>query len=266
MTPVPILLINLDRAADRLTHMQARLGDCGAAFERVPAVDARALGEEEFARHVPGPGHWGLLTPGEVACFLSHRLAWQLLVERNLPYALVLEDDVLIGQAGAGLLASDSWVPADADIVKLETDFKPVRRATRAVSREAGYDVVRLYSSHYCTAAYLVTQAAARRLLTATERFRDAVDEMIFAVRSPLSRSLTIYQMDPAPFVQEHKHADPRSLFDASGFIHGRESKERPRRSVLAEFAGDLAQACRDLSHKVRTVAGQRRTTVVEHA
>jgi glycosyl transferase family 25 len=266
MTPVPILLINLDRAGDRLARMQARLGECGAAFERVPAVDARALGEVEFARHVSGPGYWGLLTPGEVACFLSHRKCWQMIIERNLPCALVLEDDVVIGQAGASLLASDGWVPADADIVKLETDFKPVRLAARAASREAGHDVVRLYSSHYCAAAYLVTQAAARRLLAATECFRDAVDEMLFAVRSPLSRSLTIYQMDPAPFVQEHKHADPRSLFDPSGFIDGRESKERPRRPVLVEFAGDLAQACRDLSHKVRTVAGQRRTAVVEHA
>ena len=262
-TPVPILLINLDRATDRLARMQARLGDCGAAFERVPAVDARALEDEDFARRVPGDGHWGLLTPGEVGCFLSHRRAWKLIVEKDLPYALVLEDDVVIGRQGADLIASGDWVPGDADLVKLETDFKPVRLSARAVAREAGHDVVRLYSSHYCAAAYLVTRVAARRLLAATTVFRDAVDEMLFAVRSPLSRSLTIYQMDPAPFVQEHKYGDPSSVFDPGGSIGGREGKVRPGRSPLAALISDLAGIAGNGWQGGLGLLGRRRRAVV---
>ncbi|WP_367278723.1 glycosyltransferase family 25 protein [Malikia sp.] len=43
----------------------------------------------------PAPhGEWfRRLTAGELGCFLSHLRCWQLLVERDLDCALILEDD-----------------------------------------------------------------------------------------------------------------------------------------------------------------------------
>ena len=264
MTSLPILLINLDRAPERLARLEERLGARGLAFERVAAVDARTLSRAEIERHVEGIGHWGWMTPGEIACFLSHRKCWRLIVERELPYAVVLEDDVVPGRLAGEILAGGDWIPADTDLVKLETDLKPVRLSAKASGHGETFEVARLHSSHYCAAAYVVTHHAARRLLMETERFRDAVDEMLFAERSPLCRSLRIHQMVPAPFAQEHKQAAPASRFDPSGFIEGREAKELPRRSRLVQALADLAQMRRDHLHKLAVLTGRRRTVVVD--
>uniref|UniRef100_UPI003BABB1EE glycosyltransferase family 25 protein n=1 Tax=Stappia sp. TaxID=1870903 RepID=UPI003BABB1EE len=263
MTRLPILLINLDRAPERLARIKERLDARGLAFERVAGVDARALSRAEIERHVEGIGHWGWMTEGEVACFLSHRKCWRLIVEREMPHAVVLEDDVVPGRFAGEILERDDWIPAEADLVKLETDLKPVRLSARASGRGETFEVARLHSSHYCAAAYLVTRHTAQRLLKATERFRDAVDEMLFVERSALCRSLGIFQMLPAPFVQEHKHADPVSRFDPSGFIEGRECKDLPRRARHVEALADLAQMRRDLLHKLAELTGRRRTVVV---
>lgn len=264
MASVPILVINLERAVDRLARVSARLGAQGLAFERVEAVDAGRLTQGDIQRHVAGTGRWGSMTVGEVACFLSHRRCWQRIAEADGPHGLVLEDDVVPGAAVGALLSQDGWIPARADLVKLETDHKPLRLGSRIVWQGGGRKVMRLHSSHYCAAAYVVTRAAARRLLAVTERFRDAVDEVLFAEQSAVNRSLRIYQMAPAPFVQEHKQSDPSSLFDPEGFIAGRDAKQLPRLPPLVGLARDLAGIRLDVSRAAGAVTGRHRIAVVE--
>ena len=36
---------------------------------------------------------WNPMTRGQIGCFMSHRKAWQHVVDRKLPFALIIEDD-----------------------------------------------------------------------------------------------------------------------------------------------------------------------------
>jgi glycosyl transferase family 25 len=256
-------LINLDRVPERLALMEERFAAHGATFERVPAVDARLLSDADIARHVDGIGYWGRLSRSEVACFLSHRLCWQRIADRDLPYALVLEDDVRLGEDVGELLAQIHWIPEDADLVKLETSLKPVWLDRSVAARVASRSVTRLYSSHDCTAAYVVSLATARRLLRETERFRDEVDELLFTERSALSRSLTIYQMDPAPFAQEWNLGDVDGVPGLESTLKDRDGKLSPTRSVPRRLRNMVGQGLRDLNQAVMEFLGRRHTTVV---
>lgn len=256
-------LINLDRVPERLALMEQRFAAHGAAFERVPAVDARLLSDADIDRHVDGTGYWGRLSRSEVACFLSHKLCWQRIVDRDLPFGLVLEDDVRLGENVGELLAQTRWIPDDADLVKLETSMKPVWLDRTVVGQVGGRALTRLYSSHDCTAAYVVSLATARRLLRETERFRDEVDELLFTERSALNRSLTIYQMDPAPFAQEWNLGDVDGVPGLESALKDRDGKLSPKRSAPKRLRDMAGQGARDLTQAVMEFLGRRRTTVV---
>jgi glycosyl transferase family 25 len=264
MTSLPIFAINLDRAPERLAQLGARLDAQGLAFERVAAVDARKLSRADIARHVDGVGYWGRLTPSEVACFLSHRKCWKTIVEHGVSHAAVLEDDVVPGAAAGEVLSRADWVPPAADLVKLETSLKPVWLACQRAARRGAHSVRRLYSSHDCAAAYVVTRSAARWLVAETERFRDEVDEVLFTERSSLNRSMRVYQMEPALFLQKHRFDDAGSVGDPGSFIKDREGKVTPKRSLVVRLARMCAQGRRDLVQSVMVSLGRRHTDVVD--
>src|SRR5689334_19676770 len=83
-------LINLDRSPDRLTHMQAQLAALDIKAERVSAVDGRdrvpAHLRSQFATSTN-------LTSAEVGCYASHLAVMEIIRDRQLPHAVVLEDD-----------------------------------------------------------------------------------------------------------------------------------------------------------------------------
>lgn len=44
-----------------------------------------------------------------------------MIAENNYPYGAIFEDDILFSAKAGTLIVDDGWIPADADIVKLET-------------------------------------------------------------------------------------------------------------------------------------------------
>lgn len=109
------LVINLDRSGDRLAHITSEFAKIDVPFERVPAIDVHAVIRASK------------LTNAETACFLSHRRCWQIIADGADQFGAIFEDDVVFSDEAGSLLADISWVPRDADIVKLETFFVAVR-------------------------------------------------------------------------------------------------------------------------------------------
>jgi len=90
-----VLLVNLDRDADRLAAANAQLVRLGVAYARLPAVYAKALPSEEKRRAVDRFRWWCVIgrpvRDGEIGCAMSHFRAW----ETGCPVC-VLEDDVIL--------------------------------------------------------------------------------------------------------------------------------------------------------------------------
>jgi GR25 family glycosyltransferase involved in LPS biosynthesis len=90
---------------------------------------------------------------------------------------------------------------ADAiDLVKLETWCWTVGVDRRALGRIGGRRLYRLRSSHLGAAAYIISRAAARRLLDRSDV--SPVDILLFDEGSPMFESLDILQVIPAPAIQ----------------------------------------------------------------
>lgn len=66
---------------------------------------ARGAGHVARPGDVHAPRYPFAMEPGEIGCFLSHRACWQAIVDRNLPGALIAEDDLSLGAAWSDALA-----------------------------------------------------------------------------------------------------------------------------------------------------------------
>ncbi len=183
-----VFFINLDRAPERRAHMEEALR--GADFERVAAVDGRSL--------PPPPKS---LTPIELACIESHRLVWRKFLATPAPFACVLEDDVHLSADFFRLIKDETWIPADAHAVKLDTFFNPVMLGPdlRALPERR---LARLYTRHESSAAYVVSRRGAEYYLRVTETPEAPADYTIFPV-DPAGAGLVVYQLAPAVVIQD---------------------------------------------------------------
>lgn len=239
-----IYLINLDRAPERLQYMQKAFDEAGLEFTRIAAVDGKQLSDEEISCVVSGEGYWGWLTRGEIGCFLSHRLCWQAIADAKEPYAAIFEDDMVLGANTGKILSTTSWIPEDADVVKLETEGSRIYVDKHDASQVAGRAVRRLRSSHYCAGGYILARNAASNLLEQSQTFADGVDHILFSSETVAAGDHKIYhkiyQLIPAICEQERFVAsnadDP--MFPSS--IQGRRQKCR-KRMALSERAKLIA-------------------------
>ena len=200
-----IFLINLDRRPDRLRHMTEILDGLGLPFTRVSAVDGMRLPTGEVRR-------WGNLLPGATACFLSHRDCWKRVVDETLPCAVVLEDDLHLAPDAASVLCQGDWIPAEADVVKLETRLCRARIDKAVAAVISGRSLHRLRSSHMGTGGYIVTRKGAEKLLSLSQRLEAPVDHFMFNSALPSATSLTTFQLVPAVCVQDAYIGQPSKV------------------------------------------------------
>jgi glycosyl transferase family 25 len=218
-------VINLDRSEDRLSHMQSEFGRIGATFTRFPAVDGARFSEAEladFARARKGisPGRW---LAGEVGIFLSHFGVWQKIAAGGERAAAVFEDDVHLAHDLRVLLSTDAWIPADADVVRLETNRKMLLRHGRRIAIAPRRRIYRAASGTWGAAGYVLTRHAAAKLLQSAPSLHCPVDIFLFKPgRSPVAASLRCYQVVPAICIQSQLAAQRGPVFESLVGTEGR--------------------------------------------
>jgi glycosyl transferase family 25 len=168
---VPVYVINLDRSAERLARISAALQAVGIAFERIPAIDASNLkpadSENAYDAEANRRNYLAPLSPQEIACFLSHRRAWQTFLKSSeAPFAVFLEDDAapLFDQVNVQDLRQTFADPERAQIIKLYLPPSALIPFQRPLVPPLG------------AVAQAMNRAAVQTLLEFTERFHEPVD------------------------------------------------------------------------------------------
>lgn len=93
---IKIFVVNLKRRLDRREQIEKRLNDLSLTnYEIVDAVDGKELPEDlsELYNEQSAVGLHRKLQKSEIGCALSHINIARKVVEQNLDYAIILEDD-----------------------------------------------------------------------------------------------------------------------------------------------------------------------------
>jgi glycosyl transferase family 25 len=103
-----VFVISLKSAARRREHIENELKRVGVEYELVDAVEGKNLDLKADARvdyrAVEKLPH--LMTPSMIGCCLSHANIYEMIVERNIRCALILEDDCILPENMSELIAA----------------------------------------------------------------------------------------------------------------------------------------------------------------
>jgi glycosyl transferase family 25 len=199
MSQIPIFVINLDRATERLAHISKQFEALGLTFERVSAVNGSLLTATEKRKLNPPRLVGGEMSDGEIGCFASHLRVFQIAVDRNLPRVCVMEDDIGISPGALAWLASDAPLPGGCGILKLEGIIRP-KTTILPILEYAGQSIVFSWQVSYGTAAYIITLDAARRALRRLARMGSPIDHALFRY---WENGLHVYEVHPFPIRQD---------------------------------------------------------------
>ena len=172
-------VICLERATERLVHARATVAQLPLPAEILPAIDGRAMArdaiEAVYRRGLHRPHYPFELDTGNIGCFLSHRAAWQQIVERNLDAALVLEDDAHVDQAllRRAVEFSAAHCPPDA---YLQFPVRPLPAGSRKIIQSDGIQIVCPRVTPLRTSGQWVTRGAAEKLLAVTQFLDRPID------------------------------------------------------------------------------------------
>lgn len=189
-------VINLERDGRRREWMHRQIEAAQLSAEFIKAVE----GAKPPARFWPLLPPAGLLTAAEIGCYCSHLDIYHRIIDSNIEYALILEDDLEIsGNFGAHLddfqIYEMTW-----DIVKLSGNvkgrFKPIAPIGSGLELVC-YDRIPLGAG-----AYLISNAGARKFVMwiNAHGIRSPIDRDL---RLSWSTKMTVYGLYPPPIRQD---------------------------------------------------------------
>jgi len=256
-------VINLPRDHERRARMETIMQAAGISF----TVQQAVIGANLTAQDLRFFEHYGemRLLPAELGCMMSHINCWRTFLASPAPLALVLEDDIHVSPDLRQCLESLAFPAEGNAIVRLEGFGSFTTFDVSPVQRIGAHAVHRMWSDHGGTAAYLIDKNAARHLLAAAPRFRNAIDiEMFFPVRTTM-QDVAIYQFIPALAIQDQILTANRSV----GFLASHMGKARAdvriwnRASVFQRLKGKARPFYQRLySFWLRISAGRMRIIV----
>lgn len=188
-----VLIINLAESTDRLAFQQKQMLRLGLDYEVMRAVSTQHINETTHYQLAMG---WERpMRKAELACFLSHHKAWQIVIKRKQPL-LILEDDALLSRYVPVLLAMLEQRD-DCDLVTLE-----VRNRQKTVGEGQplvdDFSLLPLYQDRTGAAAYILWPNGAQILLDKAQNthpgLADAFISSAYKLRS--------YQIEPAAAIQ----------------------------------------------------------------
>lgn len=175
-------VIHLERATARRPQAVLLAQAMPMETEILSAVDGRRLSDAErrnfVRRKIHSPRYPFRLIDNEVGCFLSHRRAWQAIVDDGCDAGLVVEDDVAIASHEfPAVLDAALKAIAPNEVIRFPVhDRVEGDNVTRALG---GVRFLEPRLPGLGMQMQLVGREAALRLLAASERFDRPVDSVV---------------------------------------------------------------------------------------
>ncbi len=174
-----IFVISLKDAAQRRASVAGQLNSMSLEFEFQDAIYGKDLSSEEVRKLVDQKIAYRYegfqLTPGEIGCALSHLSVYKKIICENLPYALILEDDVAICPKLANVVAA---IDADVKLIKHGITLFSESIISRSPVSYFPNGGVRLHNvkGGWFAHAYIITNNAASKFIELQTPVRHVAD------------------------------------------------------------------------------------------
>ena len=160
---------------------------------QIPTAELNRLCNQELAEGYIGRP----LAKGEIGCYISHVNAAKIIVERNLPEALILEDDVLISSNLKPFLQNRDRLPKDWEIVHLARSVQMPDSCVIGWYRKSwqiyqDYRVGIPFGVLWGTQGYLIRYSFAEKLIKLAYPMFAPIDGRLFDINYSISKFYAI--------------------------------------------------------------------------
>ncbi len=158
-----IFVISLENAKSRQDHIKQEFSKEKIPFSFFKAVTPKDINNvsERLGIDVSNAD----LTDGEKACFLSQASLWQKVIDENLDYICIFEDDIYLGKNINQFLLDISCYPKDFDIIKLESFDNPILVDSTFKKQILSRNIYKLASRNLGAAGYILSRNCAIKLI-----------------------------------------------------------------------------------------------------
>lgn len=192
---LPIFYINLATRPDRKRFMENQFSSRGVQAFRVEAVTPADISAQDKAKYCNTQQPF-FLRENELACTLSHELAWRAMLKGGFKKALILEDDVELSELLPSFLEEAKKI--DLDLIRIETTGVAVRVYPIQSTGPSGVSIRGFRSTPMGSAGYILSAEAAERLIGNPQVRRTQLDLAIYNPFEEPGRSLSRGLADPA--------------------------------------------------------------------
>lgn len=192
-----IFVISLQSALSRQEHIKNEF-----LKEKIPFSFFKAITPNEInsvAKKIGIDISSQDITDGEKACFLSHVSLWQKMIDSNLDYICIFEDDIHLGENVSNFLLSTSCYPKDFDIIKLESFDEKIIVDKSFNHKTLGRNIFKLVSRNLGGAGYILNRECCQKLIYMLKNGAkiEAVDNFLFETILN-DKTFSIYHVEPS--------------------------------------------------------------------
>lgn len=245
------IVISLATALDRRTHICQEFGKQGIDFEFFDAVsfaDIDAVCDRLGFDNIKQTHH---LANGEKGCFLSHLSLWQKMLDDDIEWLAIFEDDVHLGGNAHLFLNRSDWLSGAFGLVKIE-HFYPKLHLSKAIASHHGREIYPLLSANLGTAGYIIHKNTANHLLKILKNISTddiiAIDHFMFAQMIE-NQSIFIAQLSPALCIQSDR-LDPNTALvsDINAERRARMDSEKQKRTLLQKVKREFGRVFKQIN------------------
>ena len=188
----PVFVISLPAAVDRRAHMRKMLDPLPLQYEFVDAVDGKQLSAEEvnqvYDEKIVGIYDKPCLLLREIGVYMSHVKAYEMISQRNISEALILEDDVCLSPDLIPFLEHRNRLPKDWRLVHIAETFGTIIGWHRKFYQiYKNYKVGLPYGTAWGALGYLIRGDLAEEFTQSAYPMLGVIDERLFNIRYSLS-------------------------------------------------------------------------------
>ena len=189
-----ILVINLPSAIERRQFQKDQLTKLGLEYKILDATSVKDISEATYKKHY---FDWQRpLRKTEVACYFSHRSAWDRVIKSRKP-ALILEDDALLSLCVPELLDNLNDIE-NSDLINLENAYRKKFVSRSHIDISCNSKLLRLYQDRNGAAGYILWPTGAKKLIQLEKNSGIGLAD----AHITSCYTLKAYQVEPSPIIQ----------------------------------------------------------------
>ncbi len=245
-----IKVISLKSETKRREHIQTMFSKLGIKYKFFDAINKQ---QALTLCHKQGLNYQdNSLTMGELGCFMSHYLLWKKIIDDDLPYMLIFEDDVIVSPNIVQFIDNIDIFMQRFDTIKLETMLTKAIHDDNFV-QVANFQFQKIKTEHMGLAGYVISRNVAKILVKTIQQngIHKPIDHYLFSDFIEKKDNFDIYQITPALVIQEDVlNQDLESQLKSSLETERKQRMRRKEKNQFKKLLRETKRLCSQFTPK----------------